>query len=108
MILWIALALSLALNAYLVFHETLNKIQYVQFLRLYWITRNTGKYGDPHVRRAFMRQTMAPYWRGSGIEFRFKEYTFQVGYLVRKADTLLDQLDGRELEENAKEIRQWN
>ena len=108
MILWIALALSLALNAYLVFHETLNKIQYVQFLRLYWITRDIGKPGDPHIKRAFMRQTMPPYWRGKGVEFRFKEYTVQVGYLSGMATTLLDQLDGREMGESAKDIRQWN
>lgn len=104
---WIALILSLALNAYLIFHETMNKIQYVQFLRIYWITRDTGEEETPVIKRAWMRQTMAPYWRGSGIELRFGHYTFQFGVLTGKGRDLLDQLDGRELHENAKEIRQW-
>lgn len=104
---WIALILSLALNAYLIFHETMNKIQYVGLLRIYWITRDTGVEETPVIKRAWMRQTMAPYWRGSGIELRFGQYTFQFGVLTGKGRDLLDQLDGRELHEDAKEIRQW-
>lgn len=107
MLLWVVLILSLALNAYLVFHETMNKIQYVQLLRIYWITRDTGTSDEPLVERAWMRQTMPPYWRGSGIKFRFRHYTLQIGILTKKGRDLLDQLGGRELHEDAKEIRQW-
>lgn len=107
MFVWIALILSLALNAYLIFHETMNKIQYVGWLRIYWITRDTGTEGQPLIERAWMRQTMAPYWRGSGVRINFRQYSFQFGVLTSKGRDLLDQLDGRELGESAKEIRQW-
>lgn len=107
MVVWIVLILSLALNAYLIFHETLNKVQYLGWIRVYWITRDTGYAGEPFVERAWMRQTMAPYWRGTGLKFRFNQYTFQVGVLTKKGRDLLDQLDGRDMDDDAKDIRQW-
>lgn len=107
MVLITFLILSLALNAYLVFHETLNKIQYVGWLRIYWITRDTGNPGDPFAERAWMRQTAAPFWRGTGFRFRIREYTFQFGVLTKKGADLLDQLDGYDLDAEAKEIRTW-
>ena len=105
---FVVLALSLALNAYLIFHETMNKIQYVGWLRIYWITRDTGDpETEPMFERAWMRQTMPPYWRGTGLKVRFRTHTFQFGVLTKKGRDLLDQLDGRVLDESAREIRQW-
>jgi len=99
--------LVLFLGAYLLFRDTLNRIQYVEHLRVYWITRNTGVSGQPFVRKAFMRHTSPPYWRGSGIEIRVGSYTVQFGILTGKVDSLLDQLDGRELDVAPKDLRQW-
>lgn len=105
----IALIASLALNAYLIFHETMNKIQYIGWLRIYWITRDVGDpETEPVFERAFMRQTMAPYWRGKGLKVRLKNYTFQFGILTGKGRDLLDQLDGRHLDDDVEDIKQWN
>lgn len=104
---------------FVAFRDTLNRIQYVQFLRIYWITRDNGKPGGPVVMRAFMRQTAPPWWRGKGIQFRCWRYTFQVGILREKAAVaegsmdselmgLLSQLDGRELDIDPKVLRdEW-
>jgi hypothetical protein len=85
----------------------MNKIQYVQALRVYWITRNVGGKGVPVVSTAFMRQTAEPWWQGRGVQFRAGKYTFQIGILLRKANSLLEQVGGRDLEADAKEIRTW-
>jgi hypothetical protein len=96
-----------AVGAYLLFRDTMNRIQYLQSVRLYWITRNNGVRGTRVITRAFMRQTAPPWWRGTGIQFRAGKYTFQIGILTSRANGLLDQVDGRELDEDAKQIRAW-
>lgn len=105
--LWLVLLVVIAVGFYLLFKDTLNKIQYIQTFRIYWITRDDGVLGTPVVMRAFMRQTAPPWWRGTGIQLRYKTYTFQFGVLTGRGTSLLDQLGGRELEESAKEIRRW-
>jgi hypothetical protein len=104
---------------FVTFRDTLNRIQYIEFLRIYWITRDNGKSGDPFVVRSFMRQIAPPWWRGKGIQFRVSKYTFQVGILREKANVpegsmdsemmgLLSQLDGRELDIDPKVLRdEW-
>ncbi len=101
--------LGLAVGAYFLFRDTMNRIQYVEKLRLYWITRDIGQDGEPFfTSRAFMRQTSAPYWRGKGIQFRFRRWTFQVGKLHSKASSLEEQLSNLGwLDAKPKEIRQW-
>lgn len=107
MIVYLLLVVSVAVNLYLVFYNTMNRIQYLEFLRLYWITRDTGLPNGPRVERSVMLQTSPPFWQGKGVTFRFGKYTFQVGILLRKGSSILDQLGGRELEEDAKDIREW-
>lgn len=103
---------SLLIAVYLLFKDTLNRIQYVERLRLYWITRDTGTKGQPLVRRAFMRQVAEPYWRGEGIEIRLgKSLTFQVGLLTVRVDSLESQIGGRDAlgvrNLPAKALRNW-
>lgn len=104
---YLLLVVACAIGAYLLFRDTMNRIQYLQSVRLYWITRDNGVAGTKVITRAFMRQTAPPWWRGSGIQIRAGKYTFQVGVLTSKANSLLEQVDGRELDDDAKEIRSW-
>jgi hypothetical protein len=104
---WWLLLLVFIAGLYLLFRDTMNKLQYVQTLRLYWITRNNAAKGTPVVSKSFMRQTAHPWWRGSGVQFRFGRFTFHVGLLLSKGGSLLDQLDGRMLDEDTKSIRNW-
>lgn len=97
----------LAVMLYFLFRDTMNRLQYVQILRIYWITRNVPS-TDKFFCKAFMRQTAEPWWNGSGYQIRFGKYTFQLGVLTRKNDDLLSQLGGRYLPEKAKSIRDWN
>lgn len=99
---------ALLVGAYFLFRDTMNKIQYVQTIRLYWITRDIGDKGMPIIARAEMRQTAEPWWRGKGIQFRAGKYTFQVGVLTSRGTDLLDQLGGRSLDVDADEIREWS
>lgn len=105
--LWVVVALIVAVGLYLLFRDTMNRIQYIQTLRLYWITRNDGLVGSPVVSRAFMRQTAEPWWNGKGIQFRYRTYTFQVGVLTHKGSSLIDQLGGRYMDDGARVIRDW-
>jgi hypothetical protein len=117
---WALLVVAVVALAYFVFKDTLNRLQYIQTLRLYWIVRDNGTNQMPNVTRAFMRQTSAPWWRGTGIQFRVRTRTFQVGILRERvapvnvfdmdeeAGGLLAQLGGRELDVDAKTIRkEW-
>lgn len=107
MIWFIVTLAAVSLGAYLLFRDTMNKLQYIQFLRIYWITRDTGVLGTPYISKGIMLQTSEPWWVGAGVQFRAGKYTFQVGVLQRKSFDLLDQLGGRYLDESAKEIRRW-
>lgn len=104
---WLVFGAAFLVAAYFLFRDTMNRIQYIQFLRLYWITRNNATTGTPVVAPGFMRQTAAPWWQGRGIQFRAGKYTFQIGILLRRADSLLDQVGGRDMDADAKEIRSW-
>jgi hypothetical protein len=105
---YLLVAVAFVIGAYLLFRDTMNRIQYLQSVRLYWITRNNGVRGTSVLTKAFMRQTAPPWWRGKGVQVRLGKYTFQVGILLRQASDLLDQVDGRELNYDAKQIRAWN
>ena len=104
---YLLIAVVFVIGVYLLFRDTMNRIQYLQSVRLYWITRDNGVVGTKVITRAFMRQTSPPWWRGSGIQIRVGKYTFQVGVLTSRANSLLEQVDGRELNDDAKEIRSW-
>jgi len=101
------LVASISFNIYLLFYNTMNKLQAITWLRVYWLVRDTGWDDDPRLCRAFMRQNSAPFWRGQGIQFRRKKYILQIGILTGKGKSRLDQLDGRELSDSPEEIRQW-
>lgn len=106
---WLVVVLAaLAVGSYFLFRDTMNKIQYIAHLRLYWVTRDTGVPGDSFVRKAWMRQTAAPFWRGTGVEFRLRTHTFQVGILGSKGRDLQHQLSNLdEFDPQVEEIRRW-
>jgi len=95
------------LGAFLLFRNTMNKLQYVQAFRVYWITKNNAAIGSQAVSLAAMHQTSYPWWNGRGVQFRFKNYSFQVGVLTKKGNSLLEQLGGRELDLPTYAIRKW-
>jgi hypothetical protein len=101
------IAVGLLIGAYFLFKDTMNRLQYVQWLRLYWITRNNAPKGTFIISPAFMRQTAEPWWRGRGIQFRAGKYTFQIGVLTSRGDDLISQVDGRDLEVTPSVIREW-
>lgn len=105
---WIIIGAAVVVGSYFLFRDTMNRLQYIATLRLYWITRNNAAEGTRPVAIGFMYQTAEPWWQGKGIQFRFGKYSFQVGILVRKGSGLLDQVGGRHLEETPKEIRSWS
>lgn len=99
----------LMIGAYFLFRDTMNRIQYLEILRLYWITRDTGETGQPFFAKATMRQTAAPYWRGKGVQFRLGKYTFQVGLLTMRVDSLESQISNLGwLEMETKKLRNWS
>jgi hypothetical protein len=105
---WLVLILVLALiGGYFLFRDTMNRIQYIERIRLYWATRDTAS-GGPHIKNAWMRQVEAPYWRGEGIEFRFGKHTFQIGILKEKGSSLQSQISNlTEYNPPAYAIRKW-
>ena len=93
----------LGVGAYLLFKDTMNRIQYIKLFGnryLYWITRDIPQ-NVRFVGRGFMRTTQAPWLRGYGVIVRWSpSRSTQVGF-AREApiDSLLEQLDGRVLPE---------
>jgi hypothetical protein len=100
----LAAIIALSIGAYFLFRDTLNRIQYIERLRLYWITKDTGHKGVPLLAPSFMRQTQAPYWHGTGVEARFFKWTFQVGILRGKGS---NPIEFEELDVPVPTIRDW-
>ena len=101
------LSVLLSIGAYLLFKDTKNRIQYVEFLRIYWIARDNGE-GQPRWVRASMRQTSDPFWRGRGYQLRVGKFTLQVGKLICKVDSLESQISNLGwLPTEPKLLRRW-
>lgn len=104
---YLGVTVSVLYLLYLLFRDTMNRIQYVEHLRIYWITKDNGSSSMPRVAKSFMRQTAHPYWWGNGIQFRVSKYTFQVGVLRGKNKDLLEALDAEEIDMTPQQIREW-
>lgn len=103
-------ATAFVLNAYLIFRDTLNTVQYAG--RVYWIVRDTVPARTPRICRGFMRQVTYPWLVGSGIQVRVMGRTVQVGVCYRQHATddtqgVLHALEGRIMEENPEQIGTW-
>lgn len=105
---WLFVAIFVAVGAYFLFRDTLNRLQYIQTLRIYWITRDTYPPNTPRFALGRMYQTNAPWWQGVGPQIRVGKYIVQVGVLKNKGASLLDQLGGRYLDESPKQLREWD
>jgi hypothetical protein len=103
----ILILVLLIVGSYYLFRDTMNRIQYIERIHLYWVTRDTDP-GGPHIKKAWMRHTSPPYWRGEGVEFRAGKYTFQVGVLKEKVPSLEHQISNiPEFSPPVHEIREW-
>ncbi len=99
---------ALGYGAYLLFRDTLNRIQYLERIHTYWITRDNPAPNTPFlIRHAYMRQTAEPYWRGRGWQFRVGPRTFQVGHLTMKVNSLEAQVGRGFYDYTPKELRPW-
>lgn len=98
--------------AYLFYHffiyDVMNKIQYFQFLRVYWITKDNAPAFLPFCSWAFMRQTSEPYWYGKGVQFKLGKYSFQIGILQGKNEDFMEALMAEDLDVTVPEIRGWD
>lgn len=104
------ISVTLMIGAYFLFRDTLNRIQYLERLGIYWITRNTATNEMPRFSKAFMRTTSAPYWRGRGVQVRYWRYVTQVGRLTMRVDSLHAQIsDNPTLVDGVKpkDLRKW-
>ncbi len=101
----IAVILALGVGAYFLFRDTMNRIQYVEHLRIYWITKNTARKGVPFLAPSFMRQTQPPFWTGTGVEVRLFKWTFQFGILQAKGSNPIELKALPEV--TIKELREW-
>lgn len=100
------LAGLLVAGGYFLLRDTMNKIQYVECLHLYWITRDLPTPWGVH--RSFMRQTAAPYWRGRGLQIGTGKHSFQFGILTMKVDSLEAQISTLGwLDIEPKHLRKW-
>ena len=111
---WYSLVPSLVGALFLgwvIFSDSMNVVQTVG--RVYWIVRNNAKRGEPiFSREAFMRSTDAPWVVGSGYQVRLLRYSFQIGtYTVLDIDNdedgTLNAMQGRYMEDSAREIGNW-
>lgn len=103
-------AIGVGCLGWVIFKDSMNLVQSVG--RVYWIIRNNAKKGDRIVSTAFMRGTDEPWLIGEGIQFRFFKYTFHIGlcYPVpadSEEEGVLNAMQGRYMEEPAKEIGNW-
>lgn len=105
---WLILGVALVVGCYFLFRDTLNKLQYIQTLRIYWITRDVVPSDTPRFALGRMYQTSSPWWQGVGPQLRVGKYVVQVGILKNKGASLLDQLGGRYLDESPKQLREWD
>jgi hypothetical protein len=103
----IIVGLIITMGPYYLFRDTMNKIQYLECIHTYWITRDNAAPGTPFIAKAYMRQTAEPYWRGRGVQFRVGTHTFQVGHLTMKVNSLEAQIGRGWYDYTPKELRPW-
>ena len=107
----IVLALSIvSLCLYLVFRDTLNRLQYIG--PIYWITRDNTPKDYPLLSIGFMRQTSFPWKIGKGLQVSFGRYSFQFGICKKsnhsdETEGILGALGGRYLDTSTRDIREW-
>lgn len=95
---------------YLLFRDTLNRVQYFPFKTnraIYWIARDTGV---ERVGKSFMKMTAPPWLQGTGFTVTYRQFSFQVGLAKRKSflttdEALKDILGASDLNIGIDEIR---
>ena len=102
--------LIVTIGSYFLFRDTLNKLQYLG--PIYWITRDNTSLTSPFISIGFMRQTAPPWKIGKGLQFRYKNYSFQIGFCRKSTHNdetsgILGAIGGRYLDDDADTIRKW-
>lgn len=110
---WVLFLICAAFAAglgYWIFKDSMNVVQHVN--RVYWIIRDNGTPGQPHIDFGFMHMTGPPWLRGRGPQVRVGKYTAQVGWCgpyeeMSEEEGLLIAMQGRKMEETPQELRSW-
>ena len=94
---------------YLVFKDTMNKVQAVG--KLYWIVRDNATDKTPVIGRGFMHEIDPPWRHGKGLQIRVSRWCIQVG-LCRAHDYdeesgILAAVNGRFLDIEPIDIGKW-
>ena len=110
MVIIILTCIIITMCAYLLFRNTLNKLQYLG--PIYWITRDNTSLKAPFISIGFMRQTSPPWKIGKGIQVKYKNYAFQLGFCrksthIDETSGMLGALGGRYLDDGVDTIRKW-
>lgn len=92
------------------FFRAMNKVRGIG--PFYVIRRDIGKDYMPIFAIGFMRELGAPWRIGKGLQLRIKSHIFQIGVCRKQkfddeVTGVLAALDGRFMEETAKDIRDW-
>lgn len=106
----LASLLALLATGYLIFKDSMNLVQRVG--RVYWIVRDNGTPDTPWVASGFMRMTSAPWLVGSGVQFRFRRHTLQIGLcspqpVADETEGVLNAVGGRYMDDAPEEIGVW-
>lgn len=96
--------------SYLLFKDTLNKLQAVG--PVYWITRDIVPKKTPIVTIGFMHEIDFPWRKGKGIQIRIPRRTFQLGVCHKGTDLdettgTLSAVGGRFMDTPPTEIGEW-
>lgn len=104
--LWLAASALVYATGRALFKDTMNLYQGIG--PIYWITRDNADYRTPRVAMSFMRMVDPPYRVGRGVQFRWKNYTFQIGLSMVPPDAdEYTPIMGRKMDENPEEIGEW-
>lgn len=94
---------------YLVFKDTMNKVQAVG--RVYWIIRDNATPGTPAVSRGFMHEIDPPWRHGKGLQIRVLRWNIQVGVCKShdydEESGILAAVQGRFLDVTPIDIGKW-
>lgn len=101
----LALMLLVGIYFYVMFGPLRNRCWYFDRVPIYMLA---GDQGAPRVfARTDMRLKVPPFWRGRGVQVRFRQLTFQVGLLTMRVGTLEDQFGLRVYDIEEKQLRSW-
>ena len=97
-------------GGYEVFKDSLNLLQVVG--PIYWVTRYNATPKFPRLCIAFMHEDGKPWRTGTGIQVRFRKYSFQVGICHKHGEVSDEEgelipVGGRHMIDEPEDIGEW-